>query len=464
VLKIGKSDAVLLQKIKDAASAAEDEAMMAALDAAQKRDALAATARKEQVPAMVSQLKTDQVLRTAISAAEEKHGVAVATLDAADVALHGEIASAQQWQRGGVAVMKSDAEASLSDANKAALLSENELKDHLATEDGSLHADITDVNSAVAYGIADEQTAHGDADSLRAGEHTGALTAVGALGKRISASVATESGLRKSGDKAVRSDMATFENDAAALQADLRSNFDASVSNVAEDRGTNDQKVHTDEVMNLKAVAASNTNNLRREAAASLQREAGVRTQADGELRDAAIAMSVVSVDGALIKMTNDLDTKLKQDIAAAVAHHDKEVAALRDQDDALAQAITSRVSAAEGRNAAAATAQEARTQKLLQASQAKADAADAAAGALIKKLQDQSDAILGKSNPSTAACAATTVGLCDVRAELHGGVAGTCNPKLSTGGWCSFRCNNGEFRGEDGCNPATGRGSSVKK
>jgi hypothetical protein len=44
-------------------------------------------------------------------------------------------------------------------------------------------------------------------------------------------------------------------------------------------------------------------------------------------------------------------------------------------------------------------------------------------------------------------------LGLCAVGAGHHGTVSGTCT---RGDGWCSYRCNNGEWRGENACTATT--------
>ena len=88
------------------------------------------------------------------------------------------------------------------------------------------------------------------------------------------------------------------------------------------------------------------------------------------------------------------------------------------------------------------------------QASQTKDNELEAA----IAAVQDMQNKLIGGPGSEESSCDGTTFGsggtLCLVRHELHGGVAGTCNT-AGNNGWCSYRCNNGVWRGANGCNGA---------
>jgi hypothetical protein len=221
-----------------------------------------------------------------------------------------------------------------------------------------------------------------------------------------------------------------------------------------------DEAVDTDINMNLRATSAAATNNFQRKIVGDLAAESAHRQDVDEALIlttsnhrrevDSEKEDRHLGLESAL-QIVDDTRTK---EINDARAEHDADVAALHERDGGLAAAIVARVAAAEERIDGEQDEQAVRMDKLLSDAKAKSAAADAAAGALLKKLQDQSNMILGVGNPSTAACAATTIGLCNVREQLHGGVTGECDTARSSGGWCSYRCNNGKFSGDDGCQP----------
>ena len=252
---------------------------------------------------------------------------------------------------------------------------------------------------------------------------------------------------------------------------DDHNTYNAQLNDVAEDlerkrseeraaRIAGDEAVDTDINMDLRATSAAATNNFERKIADHLTAETAHRVESDHQrVIDTENHLAAVEAEkrDRHLNLEGELelvDNTRTQEINSARAKHDADVAALHEQDGSLAAAIVARVAAAEARIDGEQDEQAVRTHELLSDARAKSAAADAAAGALLKKLQDQSNMILGVGNPSTAACAATTIGLCNVRDQLHGGVTGECDTARSSGGWCSYRCNNGEFRGEDGCEP----------
>lgn len=251
----------------------------------------------------------------------------------------------------------------------------------------------------------------------------------------------------------VANHLSSFRNNVGDIDDEVRSSLDE----VRQSENLGDKQVHL-KIDDLKAQTDAATKKFMREASQQLELEAQVRKAEDeklivGTTDTANIERNEIETNHQALHEQLDIihetrDAKIKE----AKREHEIEVAALHEAGGELATAIVTRVDAAETRIRGQERDQSDRVSKLLHVAKQKSAAADARAAELLKSLQEQSNAILGVGNPSTAACEAATIGLCNVRDQLHGGVAGTCDPARSSGGWCSFRCNNGMFRGEDGC------------
>jgi len=172
------------------------------------------------------------------------------------------------------------------------------------------------------------------------------------------------------------------------------------------------------------------------------------------ESADAAVRTDYASADDAqaakLKAAMEKADGELSERIAEATRKHNEAVQRLEAQDKKLAASAEQKVSDLRNYHDLEAAEQDDEIKRV----ENDAHRRDTALEAAIDEVKVMQSKLLGGKGSSQSKCSGTTFGapgptLCLVRAEQHGGVTGVCDKGV---GWCSYRCNNGQWRGANGC------------
>jgi hypothetical protein len=179
------------------------------------------------------------------------------------------------------------------------------------------------------------------------------------------------------------------------------------------------------------------------------------------------ITEGYTAADAGIASMIQGANATLAAAIAAAQAAHDVQIATLQHNTQQQIAAINATLDEQENTdiilndNLNSQSVADAFLQHQINYGYNVSSAGDAALLALIEQVQNQQDLLLGGPDSATSACNGTTysataenptAGLCLLAGDRHGSVHGVCDPEHSDGGWCSFRCTNGEWLGENAC------------
>jgi len=464
------ADADLLSRIKKAASNLSDMVDGEALYADDSRASLLATLRSEASLTKNLLLAADAKLRTDIASVKAAHDAAVKRLDAEDATLQRKMDTERDEASAHTSDAKGVVDSAIASQRAAALAREAQIKELIAAEDAKLAARLLQLENKHAANVTDLQ------DKAKALEQK--------IAANKAESARLESDLRQSTEERVASLEEQRKGADGALKRDLGKSIDAlrtkedalrehMVDAVATEKATRegaDGRLR-DSILESAGAARADAGQLRADAASDLADATATRQSTDNALSQLAqtkakqLESETLENDAAIRALLVKKEEELQASILEAERQHARDVAELQEQDERIDQSILPAVAAAEQK---VVEAGEAWTDKL-NADVAAKSAADAAADAAeVDAVHDVSrthSKMVAGTDSSTSACSSNTrgdkisdasshgkFGVCNLRDERHGGVAGHCDPTGAVGGWCSFRCNNGEWRGENAC------------